>query len=178
MSDTVEIDRTADTTTIEVPQTPPEVSKIIAEDLSPSAQTSIEVPQTPPEISEIIAEDLSPIAQTYDDFDTAQTPEWIKQFGTILAELPTYLGQFYQNNKGAVVTLGLIFAVIVTFKLTLAVLAAINGIPLLAPTFKLIGIAYTAWFVSRYLLNASTRSELSGEINSLKSEILGSYDQN
>jgi hypothetical protein len=124
------------------------------------------------------ANDRTSMTQVYPEATTNELPDWMKQVGTILAELPNYLGQIYQENKSLVITLGGIFAVIVAVKLTLAILAAINGIPLLAPTFQLIGIGYTAWFISRYLLHASTRQELNSEIDNFKSEIFGNYDNN
>lgn len=107
------------------------------------------------------------------ELSKAELPEWAKQVTDILAELPAYVGQIYNSNKSAVITLGLIFGVIVGVKLTLAILSAINEIPLLAPTFEIVGIGYTSWFVYRYLLQASTRKELTDEIDSFKSEILG-----
>ncbi|AFY96313.1 CAAD domain-containing protein [Chamaesiphon minutus] len=108
----------------------------------------------------------------------AELPEWAKQATDILAELPAYVGQIYNSNKSAVITLGLIFGIIVGVKLTLAILSAINEIPLLAPTFEIVGIGYTSWFVYRYLLQASTRKELTDEIDSFKSEILGNKNGN
>jgi hypothetical protein len=147
---TVEFDRTEDTATLDIPANPMGMN----------------------------ANEGTSITQVYPESITNELPEWTKQVGNILAELPNYLVQIYQNNKGAVITLGLIFGVIVALKLTLAILAAINGIPLLAPTFQLVGIGYTAWFVSRYLLHASTREELNSEIDGLKSEIFGNYDNN
>ena len=118
------------------------------------------------------------ITKVSPNISTAELPEWAKQATDIFAELPTYLGQFYQNNKGAVITLGLFFGIIVGVKLTLAILSAINEIPLLAPTFELVGIGYTSWFVYRYLLQASTRKELTDEIDSFKSEVLGNKNGN
>ena len=108
----------------------------------------------------------------------AELPEWAKQATDIIAELPAYLGQIYNSNKSAVITLGLFFGIIVGVKLTLAILSAINEIPLLAPTFEIVGIGYTSWFVYRYLLQASTRKELTDEIDSFKSEILGNKKGN
>jgi CAAD domains of cyanobacterial aminoacyl-tRNA synthetase len=147
---TVSLDRTEDTDTLDVPVNPLGMN----------------------------ANDSASITQVYPETTTNELPDWMKQVGTILAELPNYLGQLYQENKGVVITLGGIFAVIVAVKLTLAILAAVNGIPLLAPTFQLVGIGYTAWFVSRYLLQASTREELNSQIDGLKSEIFGNYDNN
>ncbi|WP_310483240.1 CAAD domain-containing protein [Chamaesiphon sp. VAR_48_metabat_403] len=113
------------------------------------------------------------ISKVSPNLSAAELPDWAKQATDILAELPAYLGQIYQNNKSAVLTLGLFFGIIVGVKLTLAILSAINEIPLLAPTFELVGIGYTSWFVYRYLLQASTRKELTDEIDSFKSEVLG-----
>jgi hypothetical protein len=124
------------------------------------------------------ANENSSMTQVYPESTPNELPEWTKQVGNILAELPIYIGRIYQEYQGAIVTLGTIFGAIVALKLTLAILAAINGVPLLAPTFQLIGIGYTAWFVYRYLLHASTREELNSEINGLKSEIFGNYDNN
>ena len=59
-------------------------------------------------------------------------------------------------------------------KVVLAVIDALNDIPLLAPTFELVGIAYSAWFVNRYLLQASHRQELAQEIEKLKGKVVGS----
>jgi threonine/homoserine/homoserine lactone efflux protein len=55
----------------------------------------------------------------------------------------------------------------------LALLDALNDIPLLLPILELIGLAYTTWFVYRYLISAVSRQELSEEIKSLKDYVLG-----
>jgi hypothetical protein len=144
MSDTPESTQTADTTTIDIPANPLGINA-----------GNASITKVSPNLS---ADNL---------------PDWAKQSADILAELPTYLGQIYANNKSAVITLGLFFGVIVGIKLTLAVLSAVNEIPLLAPTFELVGIGYTSWFVYRYLLQASTRKELTDELDSFKSEIFG-----
>jgi hypothetical protein len=149
MSDMPESTQSAETTTIDIPANP----------LGMNAGTGS-------------------ITKVSPDLSAANLPDWAKQAADILAELPTYLGQIYQGNKSAVITLGLFFGIIVGIKLTLAILSAINEIPLLAPTFELVGIGYTSWFVYRYLLQASTRKELTDEIDSFKAEILGNKNRN
>ncbi|MEC4812378.1 MAG: CAAD domain-containing protein [Scytonema sp. PMC 1069.18] len=108
---------------------------------------------------------------------TAQSQEqWLKygeQVSGFLALLPEYLGSFFNRYKQPLVTIGLIIAALVSVKVVLAVLDALNGIPLVAPTFELIGMGYSVWFVYRYLLKASTRQELTGEIATLKSQVVG-----
>ncbi|MEH2061305.1 MAG: CAAD domain-containing protein [Nostoc sp.] len=111
---------------------------------------------------------LQPPAQSQD--------EWLKygeQISTFLATLPEYLGSFFNQYKQPLVTVGLIVGSIVGVKVLLAILDALNDIPLVAPTFELIGIGYSAWFVYRYLLKASTRKELTSEITTLKSQVVG-----
>jgi CAAD domains of cyanobacterial aminoacyl-tRNA synthetase len=102
--------------------------------------------------------------------------EWLKygeQISTFLATLPEYVGSFFNQYKQPLVTVGLIVGSIVGVKVLLAILDALNDIPLVAPTFELIGIGYSAWFVYRYLLKASTRKELTSEITTLKSQVVG-----
>lgn len=99
--------------------------------------------------------------------------KWGAQVSELLAELPDYIGKFFTDNKRPILSVGLIFAGFITLRLALSVLDAINSIPLLAPTCELVGIGYTVWFVYRYLLQASTRQELSEEIESFKGQILG-----
>ena len=106
--------------------------------------------------------------------------QW-KQIGekvyAFLAGLPEYLSDFFGEYQRPIVTLGLIFGGIVSVKLVLAVLDAVNDIPLLAPTFELVGFSYTAWFIYRYMWRASNRDELLNDIKSLKDEITGSINK-
>ena len=96
------------------------------------------------------------------------------QVSGFLAQLPDIIGKFWEDYKQPITSLGLIFAAIITVKVVLAVIDALNDIPLLAPTFELVGIAYSAWFINRYLLQASNRQELAQEIEKLKGKIVGS----
>jgi hypothetical protein len=97
-----------------------------------------------------------------------------EQIAAFLQALPSYVIRFFEENKGPLGSIGLILAALVTVKVTLALLDAMNDIPFIAPTLELIGLIYTVWFVYRYLLKASSRQELSEEINSLKEQVLGS----
>jgi len=103
----------------------------------------------------------------------AQWQQYGERIAEFLQSLPTYVSRFFTENKGPLGTIGLILATIVTIKLTLALVDAIDDIPLVAPTFELIGLVYTLWFVYRYLLRAATRKELSEEIKTLKDQVFG-----
>ena len=97
---------------------------------------------------------------------------WEKVSG-LLGDLPDYVSEFFKRYRRPIVTVGLIIAAIIAVKLVLALLDAINDFPLLAPTFELIGLIYSGWFLYRYLLKASNRQELLGDIAAIRDQVLG-----
>lgn len=102
-----------------------------------------------------------------------QLQEWLdvgKDFGSKIFD---YIGEFVNENQKFLVNLLLAFLAIVAVKMILAILGAINDIPLLAPMFELVGLGYTGWFVYRYMLTKSSRQELVQEFESLKSQVVG-----
>ncbi|MGF1515348.1 MAG: CAAD domain-containing protein [Elainellaceae cyanobacterium] len=121
------------------------------------------------------AGDLPPSAET-----TETKEQWQKigaQTSTFLSELPSYISEFFGQYRRPILTIGLILGTILAIKISLAILDAINDVPLLAPTFELIGISYAIWFVYRYLLKASDRAELSEDFSALKQQVLGGKDR-
>jgi hypothetical protein len=99
--------------------------------------------------------------------------EWVQIASEFLSKLPDYVGDFFSSYQKPLLTVGLILTAGISVKVTLAVLDAINDIPLLAPVFELVGIGYTVWFVNRYLLKVETRKELGNEFNALKGQVVG-----
>lgn len=124
--------------------------------------------------------DVNTSAETVNS-DTVDTMEQVKkvtaQVVDKLGDLDKYFGEFFQEYKRPLIALGLFFGLFLSIKLTLAVLEAINDVPVLAPLFELIGLLYSGWFVYRYLLKASNRSELASEMNALKDQVLGRASQ-
>jgi hypothetical protein len=131
-----------------------------------------------PEVEEVKVEVSSeePATITTYSASTQSNEQW-RQVGervsAFLAELPDYVGDFFNQYKRPITTIGLVFLAIISVKLTLAILDSLDDIPLLSPSLKLIGLGYSAWFVYRYLLRASNRSELARDFNALKEQILG-----
>lgn len=99
--------------------------------------------------------------------------EYLNIGSKFLSQIFDYLKEFIDNNQKSLVNLLLIFLGIIAVKVTLAIISAINDIPLLAPTFELVGLGYTGWFVYRYLLTKSSRQELVREFESLKTQVVG-----
>jgi len=102
-----------------------------------------------------------------------QTQQIKEQVISILSELPAYIGAFYEQYKSPLTVVGLIVVSIISLKVLLGIVNELNDIPLLAPTFELIGIGYTVWFVYRYLLRSSNRQQLGQEIQALKEQVFG-----
>jgi ABC-type transport system involved in cytochrome bd biosynthesis fused ATPase/permease subunit len=98
--------------------------------------------------------------------------QWSQKILQFLEQLPEYIGSFWQQHQSALVNLILILSALVTFKVIAAILGAINDIPLVAPLFEVIGIAYTTWFTFRYLITAKNRQELAAKIAVMKQQIV------
>ncbi|WP_375479155.1 CAAD domain-containing protein [uncultured Nostoc sp.] len=95
-----------------------------------------------------------------------------RQISIFLAKIPEYIGRFYQEYKLPIISFALLVITVTALRIFLAVLNAINDIPLASPFFQLIGLGYTIWFAFRYLLKDSTRQELAVEISLFKKQIL------
>jgi hypothetical protein len=122
------------------------------------------------------AEQPNPVAKIEVQSTEPSTERWLLygyRISEFLDNLPNYVIYLFGAYKQPLVILGLILGAFVVVKLMLAVVDAINDIPLVSPTLELIGLAYTAWFVYRYLIGATNRQELSEAIKSLKEYILG-----
>lgn len=107
---------------------------------------------------------------------TPSSEQW-KQAGdrvsAFLADLPEYLTDFFGEYRRPIITISLIVGSLIAVKLLLAILDAINDIPLLSSLFELVGMGYSAWFIYRYIWKAENRQELSSDFNALKQQILG-----
>jgi len=102
--------------------------------------------------------------------------DYVEPVFDVLGKIPESLGSFFSDYQRPLITLGLILGAIVTVKITLAVLDAIDDIPLLGPISQLIGLGYSIWFIYRYLWKASNRQELAQELDALKDQIFGRHE--
>jgi CAAD domains of cyanobacterial aminoacyl-tRNA synthetase len=107
------------------------------------------------------------------------SPEWLETVEKglqILAVFPDFLGKILGEYRGPLTTVGLILVSGLGIAVADGVLARLNSIPLFAPTFELVGLGFTGWFVVRYLLYANTRQELIAEYHQIKERISGDKD--
>jgi CAAD domains of cyanobacterial aminoacyl-tRNA synthetase len=107
------------------------------------------------------------------------TPEWQEQLEKALQFLvvfPDYFGSIFGEYRKPLTTVGLILVAGLGIAVADGVLARLNAIPFFAPTFELVGLGFTGWFVVRYMLYANTRHELLKEYDQVKGRILGKED--
>jgi valyl-tRNA synthetase len=104
---------------------------------------------------------------------SGQVQQVWNQVAQFLTELPDEIGKFFVNYQGAIATTALLLVTLITVKVVLAVLGALNGIPIVKPTFQLIGMGYSIWFASRYLLTVEKRQELGAVTQALKEQAIG-----
>ncbi|XP_011011960.1 PREDICTED: protein CURVATURE THYLAKOID 1D, chloroplastic [Populus euphratica] len=65
---------------------------------------------------------------------------------------------------------------LVAFWLVVAVVGAVDSIPLFPKLMEVVGFGYTTWFATRYLLFKKNRDELAAEVAEFKQQVLGSDD--
>ncbi len=99
--------------------------------------------------------------------------EVLSKVASVLGDAPEYVVQTFDEYKRPITVIGLVFGGLIGIKIMFAILAAINEIPVLAPTMELIGLIYTGWFIYRYLFKASNRSELLSTLGDIKDQITG-----
>lgn len=96
-----------------------------------------------------------------------------RKISNFLERLPEYVVNFFNEYKLPVISFALLVVGVTGLRILLAIVDAINDIPLVSPFFELIGIGYVTWSVFRYFLKASTRQELAAEMRSIKEQIAG-----
>lgn len=101
-----------------------------------------------------------------------QSEHWNQTFERLTAlpnQVSNLAGQYHSQLK---LVAGLVAALVV-MRLALAVLEAINGIPLMQPFLELVGLGYLGWFAIQHLLTADSRQALSQTLKGWKAQFLG-----
>ena len=110
---------------------------------------------------------------TSEDDSTAELKAMLGKGVEVVSNLDTILGNFFSEYRQLIISLGLVFGSIVAVKLTLALLSALNEIPLVEPILELVGLGYTAWFVTRFMLKSEKRQEFYAKFTDTKDSVLG-----
>jgi len=103
----------------------------------------------------------------------AEWQQLLDESAQFLTDLPEYMGNFFTEYQKAIVTLGLLGSVLLTGRITMAVLDTINQVPMLGELFEVIGFLFTLWFVFRNLLFAENRQEIAEQVELLRLDVAG-----
>lgn len=139
------------------------VAKVLTETAINVKEETIETGDRPSEIVEYAP--VEPLA--------ADAQPILDRAAQFVADLPEFAGNLFAEYQKALVTVGLLASVLVTGKVTLAILDTMNQIPMLAGILETIGILVTIWFAFRHLLFAESREELAANIGSMTADVLG-----
>ena len=145
-------------------------SSIETENLSTKVSPTTEKPEAETPKIEIVSpwaklpRPEKPIAQSQQIWD---------RVAYFLGELPDEVDKFFANYQRPMVVVGLLLVAIIALKVLIAVVGTLNSFPLVKPTFELVGMGYTLWFVCRYLLTSVKRQELVATTRSLKEQVVG-----
>lgn len=90
-----------------------------------------------------------------------------------MAMFPDYLTEAFGEYQKPITTVGLLLVAGLSVAVADGVLDRLNAIPLFAPTFELIGLGFSAWFIFRYMLYAESRKELVADYEDIKQRIVG-----
>lgn len=116
------------------------------------------------------------LTTTQDPVDTptpaAPTTDWSHAIER-LAQLPNQASEWVMQYRSQLTVVAALVATVIVLKLALALLEAINGIPLMQPMLELIGLGYVGGFVVQHLLTADRRQELRQTIQTWKTQVLG-----
>jgi len=126
-------------------------------------QTAIEPTETSGDVAVMPSSEEAP----------SQVSQVFNQIARFLDRLPDEVSNFFGAYRRPLTVLGIILAALVTLVVLNATLDAIHNIPLLSPTFQLVGLGYVIWFVWRYLLQSQNREELGQISNRLKKQVFG-----
>lgn len=93
---------------------------------------------------------------------------------TVIGQIPQYWADFWQAYQNPVKLLLGILAGFITLKIVLAILIAINELPLLGSLLELVGLTYGGWFFFRNLVSFVNRQEILAKFQGLKEYVWGS----
>ncbi len=125
----------------------------VTQAVTPDTQAHTEAPKT-------VADSPNPSAHWNQTFER-------------LTGLPNRVSNLAGQYRSQLKLVAALVAALVVMRLALAVLEAINGIPLMQPFLELVGLGYLGWFAVQNLLTANSRQELSQTLNGWKAQFLG-----
>ncbi|XP_044483227.1 protein CURVATURE THYLAKOID 1D, chloroplastic-like [Mangifera indica] len=124
----------------------------------------------------VTVEDVQPVdSNVYNESVTTEVPKEESPVDEQTNELLDNLNiKFDTEDAYSVILYG--SSALVLIWLASTIVSAIDSIPLFPKLLQVVGLGYTFWFSTRYLLFKENREELSSKIEELKQQVLGTND--
>ncbi|KAG6399779.1 hypothetical protein SASPL_141264 [Salvia splendens] len=125
------------------------------------------------------------VGENIDDYETQQNEAPQEgsfvdnlQFLKFLEEFDIKLLQAeYLDDESLIAMMSTFSGGAVALWLAAAFVGAVDSIPLVPKVLELVGLGYTIWFSSRYLIFKENRDELFATVEQIKQQVLGSKDK-
>ncbi|CAH2076101.1 unnamed protein product [Thlaspi arvense] len=116
-------------------------------------------------------ENLTSEAQTEDE--QTQALEFLNDIKGMLVKAFHFLLQMELDSDNTYSILLYGSGAVVALYLTSAIVGSLESIPLFPKLMEVVGLGYTLWFTTRYLLFKRNREELKTKISEIKKQVLG-----
>jgi hypothetical protein len=107
---------------------------------------------------------------------TENIPTLQQEITSLLSDLTSQTIDFFKNNRNLFTTLGWILLGIIGLRLMFAAVDAIDGLPLVDPLLKIVGLTYIVNFVWSNLIWEQDRQKFLEAFNRTKAEVLGTQN--
>ncbi|BAY61742.1 hypothetical protein NIES22_18090 [Calothrix brevissima NIES-22] len=101
---------------------------------------------------------ITTVANT--DQSDKQESEISRKISELIAKASENIGNFVNEYPLPVLSFAVLVIGVIVLRILLAITEALNGIPLVASFFELVGFGYVTWLVSRYAIKAINRQKL------------------
>ncbi|XP_010555402.1 PREDICTED: protein CURVATURE THYLAKOID 1D, chloroplastic-like [Tarenaya hassleriana] len=121
----------------------------------------------------VAVEDVSPVEKSVtSELELAEDSSQAESSEDEQTQSIEFLDKLDSENTYPILLYG--SGALVVLYLASAVIGSVESIPLLPKLLEVVGLGYTLWFTTRYVLFKKNRQELSAKIEEIKQQVLGS----
>ncbi len=112
---------------------------------------------------------IAPIERvTIDGEDAKRGSDWKSKVDETIQQVVEEVVQLLSSYQQVLIYIVATFLAVVFLRLTFVAVDTIHSIPIFAFIFELIGLGFSVWFSTRYLVRVATRAELQDELTNFR----------
>ena len=104
------------------------------------------------------------------------TPEeesdWATKINETTQQIAEEIAQLLSSYQQVIIYGAIFFLAMVFIRLTFVAVETIHSVPVFAFIFELIGLGFSVWFATRYLIRVSTRTELQDKLTGFRNNFI------